>query len=65
MIQFNYIIQNIATGNYKTETGWNSNIAQAKKFTGSTEGIAATLPNGDYAFIPCVTLSDDVPTGEN
>ncbi len=65
MIEYNYIIQNVANGNYKTETGWNSNISQAKQFTGGTEGIAATLPNGNYAFIPCVAVSDDPATNKN
>lgn len=54
---YKVIIQDISTGSYRTETGWDSNIVNAKKFDQSYIDEIDLLPTGSYhpIFVTIIT----------
>lgn len=54
---YKVIIQDISTGSYRTETSWDSNIVNAKKFDQSYIDEIDSLPTGSYhpIFITVIT----------
>ena len=58
-ITSNFIIQRISDGDYKTESGWDSNISSAKIYSSSTSApdIIDLFSNGDYIIIRLLSKS--------
>jgi len=55
---FRTIIQDVSTGDFKTETGWTSSMSEAKRFDGidyKTE--VDSLPTGSYNPIMVIEKS--------
>jgi len=50
-----YVLQNASTGQYLTESGWSSNVADAKKFDRSTD--LDNLPSGEYIQLYVFTVT--------
>ena len=50
-----YIIQSVSTNKYLTDSGWSSNVADAKKFDRSTD--LDNLPSGEYIQLYVYTVT--------